>query len=219
MKPTAYDESMRAKAKFQRAKVKAQKAKEVSRIGDKHAVIIGDQTDAVSDTIAPNIIPVDSLADVQSAVQQDSTPHNVEAQRTTKYEADSAWHAEAEWEEHQLLETEEYEASKGKNVEGKRSKSKGKSKGKSTPRPTTLRPAKAQNPQSDRPPPKPKPEARSCVAEGYMFAMMSTKSKPTWRHATWGSTDYMVCTVADPHLTSNLVMVFHWPLSQHCMNA
>ena len=28
--------------------------------------------------------------------------------------------------------------------------------------------------------------------------MMSTKSKPTWRHSTWNGTDYMICTVVEP---------------------
>ena len=72
--------SMRAKAKSKRIKVKVEKAKEVSRIGDKPAVIIGDQTDAVSDTITPNITPVDNPEDVQFAVQQGIVPHNVNDQ-------------------------------------------------------------------------------------------------------------------------------------------
>ena len=29
--------------------------------------------------------------------------------------------------------------------------------------------------------------------------MMSTKSKPTWRHATWNGIDYTICTVAELH--------------------
>ena len=37
------------------------------------------------------------------------------------------------------------------------------------------------------------PEARSCVADGSLFAMMTTKSKPTWRHVTWNSADHTVC--------------------------
>ena len=36
------------------------------------------------------------------------------------------------------------------------------------------------------------------MADGFLFAMMTTKSKPTWRHATWNSADYMVCTVVEP---------------------
>ena len=44
----------------------------------------------------------------------------------------------------------------------------------------------------------PKPEARSCVANDYLFAMMSTKSKPTWRHSTWNGEDYVICTVSEP---------------------
>ena len=52
--------------------------------------------------------------------------------------------------------------------------------------------------ESDRPPPKPKPEAKSRVADAFLFAMMATKPKPTWRRATWNSADFMVCTVAEP---------------------
>ena len=36
------------------------------------------------------------------------------------------------------------------------------------------------------------------AADRFLFAMMSTKLKPTWRHTTWSSTDYMVRTVAEP---------------------
>ena len=36
------------------------------------------------------------------------------------------------------------------------------------------------------------------MTNDFLFAMMSTKSKPTWRHLTWNGTDYMICTVADP---------------------
>ena len=48
------------------------------------------------------------------------------------------------------------------------------------------------------PQPKAKPEARSCMTSDFLFAMMSTKSKPTWRHSNWNGTDYMICTVAEP---------------------
>ena len=37
------------------------------------------------------------------------------------------------------------------------------------------------------------------MTNDFLFAMMSTKSKPTWRHSTWSGTDYMRCTVAEPH--------------------
>ena len=43
-------------------------------------------------------------------------------------------------------------------------------------------------------------QTRSQIMRGrsFPFAMMSTKSKPIWRHATWNTTDYMVCTVVEP---------------------
>ena len=39
---------------------------------------------------------------------------------------------------------------------------------------------------------------RGTTHAGFLLAMMTTKSKPTWRHATWNSADYMVCTIAEP---------------------
>ena len=36
------------------------------------------------------------------------------------------------------------------------------------------------------------------MTNDFLFAMMSTKSKPTWRHSNWNGTDYMICTVAEP---------------------
>ena len=76
-----------------------------------------------------------------------------------------------------------YEASKGKKGKGKRSKSKGKSKGKGTPRSIVPRPSQSQTPRNDRAQPKAKPEARSCMTSDFLFAMMSKRSKPTWRHS------------------------------------
>ena len=97
---------------------------------------------------------------------------------------DTTWQqAEVEWQE-STWKTEEYEASKGKKGKGKRSKSKGKSKEKGTPRSIAPRPSQSQPARSDRPHPKAQPEARSCMTNDFLFAMMSTKSKPTWRHST-----------------------------------
>ena len=36
------------------------------------------------------------------------------------------------------------------------------------------------------------------MTNDFLFAMMSTKSKPTWRHSTWDEVDYVICTVAEP---------------------
>ena len=122
--------------------------------------------------------------------------------KNAEYDEDSTWQTEAEWYE-STWENEEYEASKGKKGKGKRSKWKGKSKGKSTPRSMTPGPTQSQTPRTDRPQPKSKPEARSCVADGFRFAMMSTKSKPTWRHATWNSADCTVWQMVDCTSKSN----------------
>ena len=61
------------------------------------------------------------------------------------------------------------------------------------PRPTQSSPTRGERSQ-----PKAKPEARSCMTNDFLFAMMTTKSKPTWRHSTWKGIDYMICTVAEP---------------------
>ena len=110
---------------------------------------------------------------------------------------ENTWQEDVEWQE-STRETEEHEASKGKKGKGKKLKSKGRPKGKSTPRSITPRPSQTQTPRNDRPHPKAEPEARSCVADDFLFAMMSTKSKPTWRHSTCNGADYMICTVVEP---------------------
>ena len=100
------------------------------------------------------------------------------------------------WEESERqddqFETEEYEAVKGKKGKGKGSKPKGKSKGKTTPKSIAPRPTQSSPTKNERSQPKPKPEARSCMTNDFLFAMMNTKSKPTWRHSTWDDADYMI---------------------------
>ena len=90
------------------------------------------------------------------------------------------------------------EAQKGKKGKGKGSKSKGQSKGKTTPKSIAPRSTQSSPTKNDRSQPKPKPEARSCMTNDFLFTMMNTKSKPAWRHSTWNDADYMICTVAEP---------------------
>ena len=90
---------------------------------------------------------------------------------------ESTWSYEDEECYDQQWESEEYEASKGKKGKGKGSKPKGKSKGKNAPRSITPRPSQSSQSKGDRSQPKPKPEARSCMTNDFLFAMMSTKSK------------------------------------------
>ena len=78
-----------------------------------------------------------------------------------------------EWQADQC-EIEEHEASKGKKGKGKGSKPKGKSKGKATPRSITPRPTQSSSTKHEQPQPKPKPEARSCMTNDFLFAMMNT---------------------------------------------
>ena len=65
----------------------------------------------------------------------------------------------------------------------------------------------------DRSQPKPKPEARSCMTNDFLFAMLSTKSKPTWRHSTWNGTDYMICTVVEPQKKLPVFRAGKWSLA------
>ena len=103
------------------------------------------------------------------------------------------WHCDdVEWQETQW-ETEELEASKRKKGKGKGSKPKGKSKGKNAPRSITPQPSQTSS-KGERSQPKAKPEARTCMTNDFLFALMSTKSKLTWRHSTWNGMDYMICT-------------------------
>ena len=49
--------------------------------------------------------------------------------------------------------------------------------------------------------PKPDQKLDHAVADNFLFAMMSTKSKPTWmswKHSTCNGADYMISTVVEP---------------------
>ena len=50
------------------------------------------------------------------------------------------------------------------------------------------------------------------MTSDFLFAMMNTKSKPTWRHSNWKGTDYMVCTVADPQKKLPVFKPSKWTL-------
>ena len=97
---------------------------------------------------------------------------------------ESNWYCEDDERHDYQWESEEYEASKGKKGKGKGSKPKGKSRGKNVPRSITPRPSQSSSSKGDRSQPKAKPEARSCMTNVFLFAMMFTKCKPTWRHST-----------------------------------
>ena len=119
---------------------------------------------------------------------------------------------EPDWQEDQC-ENEEYEVQKVKKGKGKGSKSKGKSKGKTTPKSIAPRSTQSSPTKNERSQPKPKPEARSCMTNDFLFAMMNTKSKPTWRHSTWDDADYMICTVAEPQKKLPVFRSGKWSLS------
>ena len=116
-----------------------------------------------------------------------------------------------EWQDSQCK-TEEYEVSKAKKGKGKGSKPKGKPKGKNPPRFITPRPSQTPSSRGDRSQPKAKPEARSCMTNDFLFAMMSNKSKPTWRHSVWNGVDYVICAVADPQKKLPVFKAGKWSL-------
>ena len=66
--------------------------------------------------------------------------------------------------------------------------------------------------KGERSQPKAKPEARSCMTNDIVFAMMTTKPKPTWRHSTWNGIDYMICTVAEPQKKLPVFKVGKWSI-------
>ena len=191
------------------AKDEEEEEKVVSRTGGCLAMNTGSLMADSMDTTVPSIIQDDNQVDVLSVAQLDTytsqrtRPVKPKA-KNAEYDKASNWQAQAEWYE-ATWENEEYVASKGKQGKGKKSKSKGKSKGKSTPRPT-----QSQTPRTDRPQPRSKAEARSRVADGFLLAMMTTKSKPTWRHATWNSADYTVCTAVKPQKKFSVLKPGKW---------
>ena len=125
---------------------------------------------------------------------------------------ESTWYCEEEECHDVQWESEEYEASKGKKGKGKGSKPKGKSKGKSAPRSIAPRPTQSSSTKNERSQPKSRPEARSCMTNDFLFAMITTKSKPTWRHSTWDGVDYVICTVIDPQKKLPVFKAGKWSL-------
>ena len=51
------------------------------------------------------------------------------------------------------------------------------------------------------------------MTNDFLFAMMPTKSKPTWRHSTWNGTDYMICTAAEPQKKLPVFRAGKWSLA------
>ena len=145
------------------------------------------------------------------ATSQCTRPVKPKAKNAEWDESIGAWE-ESEWQDDQY-ETEECEASKGKKGKGKGSKPKGKSKGKTAPKSIAPRPSQSSPTKNERPHAKPKPDARSCMTNDFLFAMMNTKSKPTWRHSTWDEVDYMICTVAEPQRKLPVFRAGKWSLS------
>ena len=139
---------------------------------------IGSQEGALRVTIVLTFIQGSSRADVQSADRLVILPHSVLVQLSPKPRMlngeESTWSYEDEEWYSPPWESAEYEASKGKKGKGKGSKPKGKSKGKNAPRSITPKPSQSSPSKGNRSQPNPKPEARSCMTNDFLFAMMST---------------------------------------------
>ena len=133
-------------------KAQVEKGRMVSRIGDNHAMTIGDQMAVNLDITATKYHPTRQpgrcaiCGSTRHYTSHCTRPVKPKA-KNAEYEEDSTWQAEAEWQD-QAWETEEYEALKGKKGKSKQSKLKGKSKGKSTPTSITPRSAQSQTPSN-----------------------------------------------------------------------
>ena len=115
---------------------------------------------------------------------------------------ENAWQEDVEWQEFKW-ETEEYEASKGKKEKGRSRTRRGSRRARvlrDLSLPDQLQPRLL--------------EAIDLMRGGLLsIAMMSTKSKPTWRHSTWYGADYMICTVVEPSMKN---FTLHFDYADQC---
>ena len=120
----------------------------------------------------------------------------------------------AEWDEPNWWYGEDDELHDYRRPRGRKEKGKDPSlkASKNVPRSITPRPSQSSSSKGDQSQPKAKPEARSCMTSDFLFAMMSTKYKPTWRHSTWNGSDYMICTVAEPQKKLPVFKADKWSL-------
>ena len=188
--------------------------KEGSRIGVYLAMNIGNQMVVNMVIIVQSIIQDDSQEDVQFVDQLVITLLNVLVQSSRRPRMLSGMTllskrmSNGRTRRGRLRSTKLQKARRQR----KKLKSKGNSKGKGPPRSVTPTPTQSQTPQNDRPQPKAKPEARSCMTDDFLFAMMSAKSKPTWRHSNWNGIDYMICTVVEPQKKLPIFKTGNWSL-------
>ena len=192
---------MRASGKIQpKGQGKGGEGKEATRIGVYHVVTTGSRKVVNTDTIVLDIIPDDNQADVQYVGPLDTIPLSAPDQSSRRRRMSS------------MMRTLGKKTSNGRNLHGRLKSTKllkaRKEKERSRSRKESLR-ARVLRDRLLQDQIKPrhlamidlipaKPETRSCVADDFLFAMMSTKSKPTWRHSTWNGEDYMICTVVEP---------------------
>ena len=201
---------MPAKGRSQsKEKVNKEMVKVVSPIGVQHVMSIGSQAVAHKDIIVQSIIQGDSQADVLLVALLATTRLNAHVQSSLKPRTPSGMRPHGS--KMKL---------NGKNLNGRltsmkrprKRKDKGKeSKHKGNPRARMYhgllhldRHNLNLRKETD---PNPKPN-------DFLFAMMSTKSKPSWRHSTWNGTDYMICTVADPQKKLPVFKQGNW--TSHC---
>ena len=182
--------------------------------GVQHVMTTGSQVVAHRDTIVRSIIQRDSLADVQSADLLSILHLSVLVQSSLKPRMSSGRNPFGPVKKTngmiisgslKSMKRPKARKEKGKDLSPKRG-----------PRARILHGRLLQDLRSPHrrretdPIPKPKPEARSCMTNDILFAMMTTKAKPTWRHSTWNGIDYMICTVAEPQKKLPVFKVGKW---------
>ena len=158
-----------------REKAKEEMVKVASLTGVHLAMSIGRQTVAHKDAIARSIIQADSQDDVQSLALLVTTRLNPRMPSgTTPYGKKKLSGKSSHWRPKSM------KLPRARKVKGRGLSLKARVH-RSIPRPS-----QSQTSRNERPQPKAKPEARSCMTNDFLLAMMSTKSKPTWRHIAIG---------------------------------
>ena len=195
MKLSAYDEYVNAnKGKVQqRVKGKEETGKVESRTGDSLVMMTGSLMVANMVTIVQSIIPDDNQDDVHFVDPLDITLPSVQGQSSPKPRTASMTRTLL-GRQRQNGTNQHGRVKNTKLLKASKAKARDISRRESL-RERVLRDLLLQDRLSPRlleqtAQPKSRPEARLCAADGFLFAMMSTKSKPTWRHATWNSADY-----------------------------
>ena len=184
--------------------------------GNHHAKIIGSQAVAHKAIIVQGIIRGVNQADAQSVALLSMPPLSVLAQSSLKSRMLSGMSLLGIAKKKSAMTLNGSQKSmrrlRARKEKGEAPSRKVSLKARVPPRSVAPRPTQSSPTKSDRSQPKSKPEACSCMTNDFLFAMISTKSKPTWRHSTWDGVDYMICTVIDPQKKLPVFKAGKWSL-------